>query len=299
MPKVVFTFEGIRIEMQCMKEDKMRDICMKLGNKINKDINNLIFLYDGNIINTELKYKDIINSMSDEMNILVYEKEKEGIICPKCGECINIDNNNINNKIRDNLIGIKDQIEIINNSNNITINKIKSQLQNIIIVIDNMLKQIQNNDMNNKKNIDNIITGIIDIQLNDINKDIILYKSIEEIDVYINNEKINLITKDNNKKIYKFNKEGKYNIKYQFKNTITNLKGFFSECNEIIYLDLSNFNTSKVTDMSFMFNECKKLKDLNIINFNIRDNCNIKNMIKNIDNDCIKANAKIFHKIFK
>ena len=36
----------------------------------------------------------------------------------------------------------------------------------------------------------------------------------------------------------------------------------FQACNELIYLDLSNFNTSNVTDMSFMFNECHKLKKI-------------------------------------
>ena len=34
----------------------------------------------------------------------------------------------------------------------------------------------------------------------------------------------------------------------------------FQECNELEYLDLSNFNTSNVTNMSWMFNKCNKLK---------------------------------------
>ena len=47
------------------------------------------------------------------MNILVYQLEKEGFICPKCGENIKLDINLIeniclsNNDINDNLIGIK------------------------------------------------------------------------------------------------------------------------------------------------------------------------------------------------
>ena len=35
----------------------------------------------------------------------------------------------------------------------------------------------------------------------------------------------------------------------------------FQLCNELEYLDLSNFNTSNVTDMEGMFNECHKLKE--------------------------------------
>ena len=73
MSKVVFIFEGSRIEIQCSEEDKMKDICLKLANKIDKNINNIYFLYNGNTINLELKYKEIKIS-NNEVNILVYEK---------------------------------------------------------------------------------------------------------------------------------------------------------------------------------------------------------------------------------
>ena len=170
MSKVIFIFEGQRVEIQCKNEDKMRDICIKLAIKIDKNINNLYFLYDGKMINLELKYKEIINSIN-EMNILVYEKE--GIICPKCGENINI--NEKEDEIKEKLIGIKDLIEILINSNNMSMNKIINQLKNIIIIIDNMLKENKRNEI--KKVEDRMIKGIIDIELNNINKDIVLYKS--------------------------------------------------------------------------------------------------------------------------
>ena len=51
----------------------------------------------------------------------------------------------------------------------------------------------------------------------------------------------------------------------------------FQKCNELISLDLSNFNTSKVTEMQFMFNKCYKLKEIKgINNFNT---FNLANMI--------------------
>ena len=40
----------------------------------------------------------------------------------------------------------------------------------------------------------------------------------------------------------------------------------FQECNNLEYLDLSNFNTSKVKCMGWMFNECHKLKEIKGIN---------------------------------
>ena len=51
----------------------------------------------------------------------------------------------------------------------------------------------------------------------------------------------------------------------------------FQRCEELEYLDLSNFDTSKVADMSFMLNKCKKLKEIKRINkFNINNIINMK-----------------------
>jgi len=49
----------------------------------------------------------------------------------------------------------------------------------------------------------------------------------------------------------------------------------FSRCSSLKQLDLSNFNTNKVTDMREMFYECKSLEELNIYNFNFD---NVKDM---------------------
>ena len=38
--------------------------------------------------------------------------------------------------------------------------------------------------------------------------------------------------------------------------------GMFTSCYEIEKLDLTNFDTSKVTNMSFMFSHCYKLKEI-------------------------------------
>ena len=70
-----------------------------------------------------------------------------------------------------------------------------------------------------------MITGILDINSDDINKDIKLFKNKMNynIDVYINNEKINIIKDKKNWK-YNFNKEGKYAFKIIFNDIITNIK---------------------------------------------------------------------------
>ena len=56
----------------------------------------------------------------------------------------------------------------------------------------------------------------------------------------------------------------------------------FQECNELKYLDLSNFNTSNVNNMEWMFNECFKLKEIKGINkFNTNKVTKMKAMFQN------------------
>ena len=59
------------------------------------------------------------------------------------------------------------------------------------------------------------------------------------------------------------------------------MRTMFQACNELIYLDLSNFNTEKVTDMSYMFSNCNKLKEIKgINNFNTNNVTNMKVMFQ-------------------
>ena len=49
-------------------------------------------------------------------------------------------------------------------------------------------------------------------------------------------------------------------------NKVYYLEAMFQNCNELEYLDLSNFDTTNVFDMQFMFNQCKKLREIKGIN---------------------------------
>ena len=105
-----------------------------------------------------------------------------------------------------------------------------------------------------------------------------------EIKQYINEEEIKeCIIEINNENyqfsyIHKFDKEGKYIIKYIFKNILTNCTYMFADCLNIINLDLSNFNTEKITNMSCMFLGCASLKNLNLSNINTINVTNISKM---------------------
>ena len=40
---VIFTLDGVDVTIQCSKEDKIKDICQKFANKVQKNINSLLF----------------------------------------------------------------------------------------------------------------------------------------------------------------------------------------------------------------------------------------------------------------
>ena len=119
---------------------------------------------------------------------------------------------------------------------------------------------------------------------------------------------------------HKFNKKGKYNIKYEFKTNLEKTCNMFSECEALTFLDLSNLNsnsicdissmfsgctflktiifnefkTQKVTDMSYLFSGCKSLENIDLSDFNSDKVTNMSNMffgcelLRNIDLSNIK-----------
>ena len=57
-------------------EDKMNDICKNYSIKINKNMNSLLFLYNGNKVDFDLSFKEQANDIdrnNNQMKILVSE----------------------------------------------------------------------------------------------------------------------------------------------------------------------------------------------------------------------------------
>ena len=112
------------------------------------------------------------------------------------------------------------------------INRNNNIIGEIVIDCDNINKDIQIiNSFENYKRIHNFASS----------KDDIKYKNKKEIEE-------NTEIKINGKLIkfsytYKFEKEGKYKIKYFFKNILTKTNHMFDGCNSLTSLNLSNFNT--------------------------------------------------------
>ena len=144
---------------------------------------------------------------------------------------------------------------------------------------------------NNNNLSNNYIISEIEIKEEDINKDIRIINSYEEsarcLGVNIleeeekNEEEIKKCEIKLNNGITPFNyflqfkKEGKYTIKYSFKNYLTKTNYMFNECESITNIDLSNFKTQNVNDMSYMFCRCTLLKNIYLSGFNTS---NVKNM---------------------
>ena len=96
--EVIFLYEGEQIIIKCNMEDKMKDMINKFKSKIKGKDNNFNYVYNGDIINKELKLNQIIKDKNGKtINILVYnsrykKNEKETIsnkiICPNSKENI-------------------------------------------------------------------------------------------------------------------------------------------------------------------------------------------------------------------
>ena len=213
------------------------------------------------------------------MRILVYKKEVYEYKCTNCGDKVKFNKEKIdeiilnNNNINDKLNGIELMIDNMIKSS--LLNTMNNQLKNVNIVLNNINDDIKKNNERLENLLDNIIikddnkmiTGILDINTDDINKDIkLLYNKMNyNIDVYINNEKINIIKDKNNWK-YNFKNEGKYTFKIIFNDIIANMYAFFELCSNITSLDFSYFDTSNITDMALMLSQCKRLKEIKGLN---------------------------------
>ena len=100
MNKVDFTYIDNKFLVQCKNEDKMEDIISKFLTKAGVEKRNVVFLYNGMIINEKLTFNQCANRLDrsrNYMNVIVVEgqgsiddainlKKSNYIICPQCQE---------------------------------------------------------------------------------------------------------------------------------------------------------------------------------------------------------------------
>ena len=322
MSNIIFIFENKTLEMQNNKDDLMKNICQKFANKINKDIDSLIFLYDGREINFQLTINEQakeIDKKEGQMKILVYLKlddnnqkkeiKNKEIICPKCEEIclLNIKDYKItlydckNNHKYDNiLLDEYENIEYIN------LSKIICDIcknNNILKTFNNQFYKCLSCDKNicplckSKHNKNHDI-------INYIQKNYICKNHNEKYNSYCNKCKINLCIacesehEDKNNIIYYGNIMPKKDIfknqKEELKIKINILNQKIKQLNKIsknmeIYYNI-NFNLFEIFDKKNR--NYQLLKNINEI---INNNKNILNEINEIINN--NENIK-YHIIF-
>jgi len=138
---VIFLLDGIETSIQCTREDKMKDICQKYSSKINKNMNTLLFLHEGNKINFDLTIEEqskFQDNEKNEMKILVHKNNNGNIIYSKIKLKIELNNQKINdiisknNKIKNKVNEVKISIGLMKKiNNNFNLNPMNIQFQNI------------------------------------------------------------------------------------------------------------------------------------------------------------------------
>ena len=102
MAEIIFNYEGNEIVIQCDIDEKIEDIINRFLIKANNNKTyNLVYLYNGQLINKELKFKEQENNVDNKrmkMDILVTKIEEspncvkniisKDVICPECKENI-------------------------------------------------------------------------------------------------------------------------------------------------------------------------------------------------------------------
>ena len=118
--------------------------------------------------------------------------------------------------------------------------------------------KIKNEKGNNNELMKNIIIGKIKIKKNNLRQRLINSngnkEEIESCEIFINGKKKDFTY------YYVFPKVGLYDIKYAFKKILKSTNSMFLNCNSLISLDFSDFNTQNITNMNFMFCGCNSLE---------------------------------------
>ena len=80
-------------------------------------------------------------------------------------------------------------------------------------------------------------------------------------EIYINGDKQDIV-----KKSYNFNETDNF-VELKWNIVINNSNYMFEKCSDITEIDLSDFDSSRVTNMGYMFYGCSSLSSLNLTNF--------------------------------
>ena len=248
--------------------------------------------------NDNLEYN--LMTHCDSEKISMYPGEKEVLFFPFSSfEIKDIKEiNKGNEKIYEiNLLYLGNYLKNDNESNKIPESEFKIELIKSDLLKSEFNEINENRPSEKAISTKNVIISEVNINTQDINKDIQIIYSYEnyrrkretkdgKINPEYDNEKDikeNIEIKINGEKIpfsymYKFKKEGIYRIEYIFKKNITKINHMFSGCWRLTHLDFSCFDTQNVINMSHLFDDCFSLISLDLSNFNTLNADKVFNM---------------------
>ena len=233
-----------KISIQCTTDETMKDICEKFLNKIiYKNIDSLIFLYEGTQINFKSKFVEQVNPQDKKniMNIFVYQKEI--FISPKSRQKIKLNNPKLeeiklsNDELIESINGIKFQIDNIIKTN------INSELKNQLKNINRICDTINNDIKNNNEKINNLLNDSSNNNSNNNN------------DKINDNNKININNRNLLGNIKKNEKDDGYML----------IKKMFSHLNEKIKLKIIKYNKNFQKKIDITLNNYKNYSKRYII----------------------------------
>ena len=155
MAKVELLYNGIKIDILCNENDKLEEIIDKFCQKASKNKNELCFIYAGNIVDKNLTFMGLANSIdrkrkimslividNSTMNESVFQKEIK-VLKEKLNEA-----NKIINEQKEKILELKYKITMTKSED---MNQINS-LMNIIEKKDEEIKLLKTRNINNKRN---------------------------------------------------------------------------------------------------------------------------------------------------
>ena len=132
---------------------------------------------------------------------------------------------------------------------------------------------------NYKDNDSNQLHGYaVNLQVTAIPKD--LSSIFEELNYlhYINLTSLNTSKVESMKNMFASCGVATLDVSHFDTSRVTNMSSMFEYCKQLTTLDVSHFNTSRVTDMSSMFDYCEQLTTLDVSHFNTSQVTNMSRM---------------------
>ena len=133
---------------------------------------------------------------------------------------------------------------------------------------------------------ENKITLKLNIDKNDLNKEIYFLNNTSQLEKYLNGANIKLYINGKKEKFRKYLKaeEQQYSVVLKFPHRMKDCSKMFMDCYYIVDIDLSSFNAENVGNMSYMFTNCKNLANINLSSLNTEKVANMEYMFCNCNN---------------